>query len=132
MFMLNENLGRDFRDEDLSDEALERFSLAMQEQSQGGIAARYLEFVREGGVALDLDGDTRAAALFFATASEVLLDESLAHMLWETSVRPEEGAVLLDTNPWLTARVKSLYHPRIGGSWGTYVWRAQWGHGSPT
>lgn len=116
IFMLHQNLGRDVRDE-LDQDALGHLLTAMEEQSQGGLAARYLEFVREGGVALELDGDTRAAAVFFATAAEVLLDEALAHLLWESAMRPETAAAAFDAQPWLTARVKALYHPRIGGSW---------------
>src|SRR5690606_24301663 len=117
MFLLNENLWRDFRDDDFSDEDFETFSFAMQTQSSGALAARHLEFVREGGVALELEGDTRAAVLFFATSCEVLLDEVLAHMLWEEAVRPEDAADILDANQWLTQRVKGLYHHRLGGSW---------------
>lgn len=120
MFFVNQNLGRDVR-EPLESPDLERLTIAMDEQATGGIVARYLEFVREGGVAADLDGDTRAATVFFATASEVLLDESLSHLLWESGMRPEDAASLFDTHRWLTGRVKSLYHPRVGGCWDTRV-----------
>ncbi|WP_148576172.1 hypothetical protein [Nocardioides caldifontis] len=117
LFMLNMNLWQGVRDADFESSDFETFSAAMAAQGQGVLAARYLEFVREGEVALDLNGDPRASVILFATASEVLLDEVLAHVLWETAMRPEEAAAVFDAHPGLVQRVKSQYHQRLGGDW---------------
>jgi hypothetical protein len=113
MFLLHMNVTA--RDDDLDDEDLDVLSAAMSHQTSNGPFASYLDFVREADVALVRDGAHRAAVLFTATACEVLLDDLLAHMLWQERARPEEAAVLFDS--WLTARVKQQYHPRLGGNW---------------
>jgi hypothetical protein len=103
------------RDDDLDQEQLDVLSAAMRHQASDGPFASHLDFVREAEVALVRDGAHRAAVLFTATACEVLLDDLLAHMLWQERVRPEDAAAVFDG--WLTARVKTQYHPRLGGNW---------------
>lgn len=113
MFLLHMNVT--FRDSDLNEREQQAFGAALRQQAAGGAFASYLEFVREADVALDRDGAYRAAVLFTATACEVLLDDLLAHLLWEERARPEDAAGVFES--FLTARVKREYHPRLGGQW---------------
>ncbi len=113
MFLLHMNVT--FRDGDLDDSERQTFAAALRHQTVGGAFSSYLEFVREGDVALGRDGAYRAAVMFTATACEVLLDDLLAHLLWEDRVRPEDAARVFES--FLTARVKREYHPRLDGSW---------------
>ncbi len=113
MFLLNRNIT--FRDDDLDDDEQDVLFTAMHHQSANGLFASYLDFVREAEVALERDGAYRAAVLFTATACEVLLDDLLGHMLWQERVRPEDAAAVFQ--PWLTTRVKTQYHARLGGIW---------------
>jgi hypothetical protein len=118
LYILNMNLRQDVRDEDLSDQELDQFQVALQQQSYRGFITDYMEFVRETQVALSLEGSYRSVALFAATSCEVLLDNLLAHMLWEEALRPEEAAAIFDSGKsGITARVKKHYHSRLGGQW---------------
>lgn len=112
-FLLHMNVTA--RDNDLDQEQLDVLSAAMLHQTSNGPFASHLDFVREAEVALVRDGAHRAAVLFTATACEVLLDDLLAHLLWQERTRPEDAAVVFES--WLTARVKTQYHPRLGGNW---------------
>ena len=94
----------------------ERLSTAIAQQSDDGPFLAVMDLFRESEVALERDGAYRSAVLFTATACEVLFDELLAHMTWEEGKRPEETAKLFDERN-TTARVKTLYHGRLGGSW---------------
>jgi len=118
LFFLNDGLMQDMREPEFTREDIERFHVALGQQSHGGFLTNYLEFVRESEVALSLDGSYRAAVLFAATSCEVLLDNLLAHMLWEEGVRPEAAAGMFAAGrEGIAARVKKQYHPRLGGQW---------------
>lgn len=118
LFFLNDGLTQDVRGPGFTPQEIERFHVALGQQSHGGFLANYLEFVRESEVALSLDGSYRAAVLFAATSCEVLLDNLLAHMLWEEGERPEDAAeVFAAGREGIAARVKKHYHPRLGGQW---------------
>lgn len=117
VYLLNMNVGRDTRDAGLGDGHERALQQGLWQTSHGGFVVDYLEFVREADVALEEDGAYRAAVLFTATACEVLLDNLLGHLLWESGSRPEAAAVLFDEHPTITSRVKKLYHPRLGGTW---------------
>lgn len=95
----------------------ERLSTAIAQQSDEGPLVAVMDFIRESEIALERDGAYRSAVLFTATACEVLFDELLAHMTWEDGKRPEEAAKLFDGRSTTSARVKTLYHERLGGSW---------------
>lgn len=113
VFLLNMNLN--VRDADLDAGGLQALTTAIYQQAGHGVFTSHLDLVREADVALDVDGAYRASVLFTATACEVLLDDLLAHMLWQERVRPEQAAEVFEG--WLTARVKAQYHPRLGGNW---------------
>lgn len=113
MFLLHMNVK--FRDRDLDPDEQRAFAAALRHQTARGAFSSYLELVREADVALDRDGAYRTAVLFTATACEVLLDDLLAHLLWEERTRPEDAAGVFGS--FLTARVKREYHPRLGGQW---------------
>ncbi len=115
VYLLNESIVREARPPELDDESAEAFGHAWRAETARSAFTGYLDFRREAQVALDHDGAYRAAALFIATACEVLLDELLGHLLWEDKVRPEDAATIFDS--WLVARVKQQYHPRLGGQW---------------
>lgn len=114
-FLLNPSITNDFVGTDLDDQETRAFDSALGAQANRAAFTGYLEFVREADVALDLHGDYRAAVLFCATACEILLDDLLAHLLWEDKIRPEEAAATFDS--WLASRVRSQYHPRLYGTW---------------
>lgn len=113
LYLLNSNLTA--RDANLDDAEEATLRTALREQADGGPFTSYLDFRREASVALWRDGGYRAAVLFTATACEVLLDELLAHMLWQEGARPEEAAPVF--GPYLATRVKTQYHRRLGGTW---------------
>lgn len=118
MFALHTNVRREARDEELDSTELQGLAQASHQLEHPGFATDYLEFLRETSVALHSDGSYRAAVLFAATACEVLLDNLLAHMLWEEKLRPEEAARIFDpTRSVISARVKKMYHGRLGGQW---------------
>lgn len=71
---------------------------------------------REAGVALSR-GEYGAAAVVTATASEIFLETMLLTLLWEESKTPDEAAAVFSNRGGMTGRVKTEYHPRIGGSW---------------
>lgn len=71
---------------------------------------------REAAVALSR-GEYGAAAVLCATASEIFLETLLLIMLWEEGRTPDEAAATFETRAGLTGRVKTEYHPRVGGSW---------------
>jgi hypothetical protein len=114
MFLTNMNIRGEVSEWGESDGHV--LQTAIDHQYERGAFHLFLEFTREAQVALERDGSYRAAVVFAATACEVLLDELLMHMLWEEGVRPEIAAA--EFNSWLTSRVKSKYHPRLGGAWG--------------
>jgi hypothetical protein len=116
-YLLNMNVHRDTRDPELTEDEAGALHVAFGAQANRDVFTNYLEFLRETKVALEVDGDYRAAVVFAATACEVLLDELLSHMLWEEGQRPEDAAAVF--NSWLTARVKSQFQPRLGGVWST-------------
>lgn len=114
-FLLNPSLTNDFVGTDLDEQESRAFDSALGAQADRAAFTGYLEFVREADVALDLHGDYRSAVLFGATACEILLDDLLAHLLWEDKTRPEDAAPTFDS--WLASRVRSQYHPRLYGKW---------------
>lgn len=117
-FLLNSNLHADTRLPDLNDDELPRLTDGVAAVDRQVVFSSYLELVRESQVALDRNGDYRAAVIFTATAAETLLDDLLSHLLWEEGLRPEEAAVVFDGR-FLLTRLRTEYHPRIGGDWGS-------------
>lgn len=117
LILLNANLQRGTRMPNLTDDQLTGISSAISGPGRRPAFAVYAEFVRESRLAAERAGDYRSAVVFSATAAEVLLDDLLGHLLWEDNVRPEEGAIVFDRNS-LLGRVRSEYHPRLGGNWG--------------
>lgn len=75
----------------------------------------YLDLRREAHVALERNGDTRAAAIYAGLSAEVLLDELLQQLMWEEALRPEEAVT--QWKGGLNSRVKLEFHKRLGGSW---------------
>jgi hypothetical protein len=92
---------------------------ASQYFSQGGFEfASYVETRLAGFRALDRDGDYRAAALAFATACEILLDDLLKHLLWHEAVRPEAAATIFaDPRSGTVSRSQAQLAPRVKGDW---------------
>lgn len=62
-------------------------------------------------------GDRRASVLSLAIMCELLLDSTLAAMLWEEGQSPAGAAQVWADMSSITGRVKSLYAGRLGGSW---------------
>ncbi|MCV7346080.1 hypothetical protein [Mycolicibacterium rhodesiae] len=62
-------------------------------------------------------GDRRASVLSLAITSELMLDSTLAAMLWEEGQTPAQAAQVWANTSSITQRVKSLYAGRLGGNW---------------
>jgi hypothetical protein len=78
----------------------------------------YSERRLEARIALSRDGEYAESAIQSAIAAEVLLSGLLGMLLWEESLPDEEleaaaGVFAID----LAKRVRSQYHPRLGGQW---------------
>ena len=81
----------------------------------------YRERMLEAEKALSLEGDFGAAVIAGALGGEVLLDAVIGLLLWEKYSAPTadgsvEEAVAVYKKP-LRPRLRSSYHPLIGGSW---------------
>ncbi|BBX43920.1 hypothetical protein [Mycobacterium simiae] len=62
-------------------------------------------------------GDRRASVLSLAITCELMLDSTLAAMLWEEGETPAQAAQVWADASSITQRVKSMYSGRLGGSW---------------
>lgn len=62
-------------------------------------------------------GDRRASVLSLAVTCELMLDSTLAAMLWEEGQTPSDAAQVWADTSSITGRVKSLYAGRLGDSW---------------
>jgi hypothetical protein len=62
-------------------------------------------------------GDRRASVLSLAVTCELMLDSTLAAILWEEGETPAHAAQVWANASSITQRVKSLYADRLGGSW---------------
>lgn len=111
-----DSIRRSMLPEGLTDERLHRLGGILRSMVPGNPFWPYADLRREALAALWLRGDYRAAILAAATASEVLLDTLLLHLLWVEGTAVEETAALFDESA-LTARVKRQYSGRIGGRW---------------
>lgn len=79
-------------------------------------ALGYLDFRREAEVALERDGDYRAAAVWAGSAAESMLDTLLQLLMWESGRQPEK--CLQEFNKVaITRRVANEFEKRIGGVW---------------
>jgi hypothetical protein len=110
------SIRRSILPEGLTDERLDRLGGILRSMVPGNPFWPYADLRREALAALWLRGDYRAAILATATASEVLLDTLLLHLLWVEGTAVEQTAALFDESA-LTARVKRQYSGRIGGRW---------------
>lgn len=100
----------------MDDADLEQVVLALDHISERPFAS-WLVLRNEATVARERDGDLRVAVLHRATACEVLLDELLAHLLWEDHVAPEDAAALFTPSRSTLDRVRTDLPQRLGGSW---------------
>lgn len=71
------------------------------------------DFRREAHAAMRR-GDYTSAVVLAAVASELLLDDLLLHLMWEEGKRPEDAAAVF-AGSGLIKRIRSEYHPRLGG-----------------
>lgn len=96
--------------------ALETVHLALDRRSAA--FADFADLGREAHVALNRRGDRRSAVLSAATASEILMDDLLKHLLWEEAVRPEDAAPKFhDSRLNSFSRSMRELPGRIGGDW---------------
>lgn len=100
----------------MDDADLEQVVLALDHVSERPFAS-WLVLRYQATVARDRDGDLRVAVLHRATACEVLLDELLAHLLWEDHVAPEDAAPLFKPPRSTLDRVRTDLPQRLRGSW---------------
>lgn len=62
-------------------------------------------------------GDRRASVLSLAITCELMLDSTLAALLWEEGRTSSDAAQIWADTSSITGRVKALYSGRLGGSW---------------
>lgn len=101
----------------LNDEELARMRTYLLGHSAVHPMASVIQLQMDATASLEVVNDRRAAVLLYYTASEVLLDQTLLCMCWEDAIGIEDVAQLF--NVPLMTRVRSFYHPRIGGNWHT-------------
>lgn len=115
LYLINANVAGSPATNSWSDEDSVALNTALSHRSDEGVFSSSMDFTRESAISLTKAGDYRSAVLFAATACEVMFDDLLSHMLWEEGERPEAAAPIFDS--LLTRRVKTQFHPRLGGSW---------------
>lgn len=94
------------------------FENAMSIIIDGGPMNAYLEAIREARVSDELRGEYKTAAIYYASAAEVLLHDVLLHLMWEEGLTPQEASDEFDSvRGGLRSRVRSLYQPRLKGGW---------------
>jgi hypothetical protein len=81
---------------------------------EGDPFALYAERRHRAQAALE-GGDFSDAVVDAAIATEILLDAVLSFMLWEERAAPATTVAILGEP--LATRVRTAYHPRIGGTW---------------
>lgn len=115
VMLLHQNLHAEVRDEEIDVGEGQRLHRAIEMQSVRRVFTPFLDLRREADVALRRDGDTRACVIFAGSAAELLLDDLLAHLLWEEGLRPEQ-AVSVFEGVGVIARVRTEYHGRLRGA----------------
>jgi hypothetical protein len=75
----------------------------------------YLDLHRQAAAALYLYGNTRESVVMIAAAAEAILKLVICHMQWEEGMTPE--ASVRSWPEGLLTRIKSMFSPRLGGSW---------------
>ncbi|MGV0433887.1 hypothetical protein ACUY3H_02825 [Corynebacterium ureicelerivorans] len=91
--------------------------LALERQLENGPFNRYSELFNDAQVAYYQLGLHRSAVLSAASAGEVLLDEALRCILWESSKTPEEAGKLFANKREFKPRATSLLQRYLGGEW---------------
>lgn len=76
----------------------------------------YRERLTDAQEALIKRGQRAVAVILAQTAAEVYLDQVLSLLLWEEGVAPEEAAQAFIIEG-LARRVRTRFHPRLGGKW---------------
>ncbi|MDP9369613.1 MAG: hypothetical protein M3Q03_15270 [Chloroflexota bacterium] len=117
VFVVNLNFARQFDPGALDKDGLAEFHAAVDRDDIEPFG-NYVELRRESSVALHRVGDYKSTVLAAATASEVLLDDLLLHLMWEQGTRPEDAyGRFADPRQSVIRRVKTEYPPRLGGTW---------------
>ena len=94
------------------------FEQAVNIVTGGGPMNAYLDAVREARVADVLRGEYKTAAIYYASAGEVLLQDLLLHLMWEEGLTPQQASDEFDSvRAGLRSRVRTLYQPRLKGGW---------------
>lgn len=75
------------------------------------------QLIEEGRHALRRRGDYRTAVTLLYSASEVMFDTLLMHMLWEENKSPEAAASECFSDAGLQTRLKAHYASRLRGNW---------------
>lgn len=100
--------------EPLAEEMWARFASG-RARADGGSFGAFSDLRREALLAHRGEGDERNAVLLLGIAAEVLFDELLLHLSWESCATPEAAAETWRAG--LDARVRSDFYPRLGGDW---------------
>lgn len=90
---------------------------SLDRQIANGPFVAYSELINEAQVAALNSGLPRAAALAAASAGEVLLDEALRCVLWESGSTPEEAGKLFANERDFKPRTTKQLPRYLGGTW---------------
>lgn len=115
LFEINANVQQWVREPEFDDSELRAFEAALAHTAANPFIPA-LELLGEARSALEIRGDYRSALILLYSASEVLLDTVLMHLLWEEATRPEDATEYFDARG-LRERVRRHFHSRVGGNW---------------
>lgn len=116
LMFLHLGVGGAFFPEELTDDALRALSGRIYVALRDHPLEPYAERRLDARIALHVDGDYGEAVVQAQIAAEVLLDNTLALMLWEEGMDPAEAATGAFSEQ-LSRRTRTQYHPRLGGDW---------------
>lgn len=119
LFMLNQNFLPAV--EEMTSEELVYLEHAEVKNAAHRPTSLVLDLRREALAAAYLTGDTRTAVVMAATTCETFIDVTLAALLWEEVLTPEQGAAELERYRDTAERLWRLLAPRLGGSWDVTV-----------
>ncbi|WP_371652783.1 MULTISPECIES: hypothetical protein [unclassified Streptomyces] len=105
----------------LNAEQMERLTSHLTRVWDGSPLELAIDRSVEASTFMQRDGDYGNAVIHAALSSEIILDSTLALMLWEEQlVAPSTEAAIAvfdETRGGLASRVRREYSPRLGGTW---------------
>jgi hypothetical protein len=104
---------------ELGEKELQRFTSYYERFRMGYPLVPYSERTLDARLSFDSLGDYTNCVIQCQTAVEVLFDALLYLLLWEEGMEPEKVATEIFKDRGLQKRVRTHFHPRLGGNWKT-------------